>query len=401
MDHFDDGGLAALVCRHDIPLLFANVDTPREQQKYAIALLLRLFSLIPQKATVGVLYDVGCVLDRSLQLYDILPEDITTRIVWATSAMRAYAHQWSCQLVERLWSRLRKLIGICRGSLASTIADELKIDLGAWIRRRLGTKLEEHLQEARKAFGTCKMQIAELREQWQLQKEAQLSVRAHAPARLRKDLDALLRLQTDIDKLEKSLEHAHAEFSETTSADSIKSVEFMEESYDKMRDHVESLYASLNVQDIFPELKNLELKFVRQLLLLRNLKINIRKRAIGNLFEWDRLNQATGGRHQALGIKMHQHIRHTISKRTPALETAVKRFNRYCAELAAMHRPEWNIPLPEPLPAKLGDLRNDPGLLEDVWISPSNVEIPPWLNDPSVREGIRGMLRQDRCLEDQ
>ncbi|TFK17153.1 hypothetical protein FA15DRAFT_761178 [Coprinopsis marcescibilis] len=429
MEHFDDGGLAALVCRHDIPLFFANIDTPGEQQKYAIALLVRLFSLIPRNATVGVLYDVGCVLDRSLQLYDILPEDIMRRVVWATSAMHAYAHQWSCQLVynprfitgfgltdgegvERLWSRLRKLIGICRGSLrgkriwiidrqASTIADELKVDLGAWIRRRLGTKLEEHLQESRKAFETCEMQICELREQWRLQKEAQLSVRAHAPVRLRKELDALLRLQTDVEKLEKSLEHARAEFSDTTSADSIKNVEFMEESYDKMRDHVESLYASLNIQDIFPELKNLELKFVRQLLLLRDLKINIRKRAIGNLFEWDRLNQATGGRHQALGTKIHQQIRHTISKRTPALETAVKRFNRYCAELASMYQPEWNIPLPEPLPAKLGDLRNDPGLLEDVWISPSDVEIPPWLNDCSVREGIRGMLRQDRCLEEQ
>ena len=68
MEHFDNGGLATLVCRHNIPLFFANVDTPGEQQKYAIALLVRLFSLVPREATVSVLYDVGCVLDRSLQL---------------------------------------------------------------------------------------------------------------------------------------------------------------------------------------------------------------------------------------------------------------------------------------------------------------------------------------------
>jgi hypothetical protein len=68
MDAFDDTGVMALVCRHDIPLFLANIDTPGEQQKYAIALLEQLFSLIPPQATVGCLYDVGCALDRSLCL---------------------------------------------------------------------------------------------------------------------------------------------------------------------------------------------------------------------------------------------------------------------------------------------------------------------------------------------
>jgi hypothetical protein len=68
MDHFDDTGLMALVCRHDIPLFFANIDTPGEQQKYAIALLEHLFELLPSQATVYLLYDVGCVIDRSIHL---------------------------------------------------------------------------------------------------------------------------------------------------------------------------------------------------------------------------------------------------------------------------------------------------------------------------------------------
>lgn len=68
MDHFDDTGLMALVCRHDIPLFLTNIDTPGEQQKYAVALLQHLFSLIPTTATVAAFYDVGCVLDRSLHL---------------------------------------------------------------------------------------------------------------------------------------------------------------------------------------------------------------------------------------------------------------------------------------------------------------------------------------------
>lgn len=67
-DRFDDTGLMALVCRHDIPLFFANIDTPGEQQKYAVALLEHFFTLIPINATVACLYDVGCVLDQSLCL---------------------------------------------------------------------------------------------------------------------------------------------------------------------------------------------------------------------------------------------------------------------------------------------------------------------------------------------
>lgn len=67
MDRYDDGGVMALVCRHDIPLFLANIDSPGEQQKYAVALIEHLFTLIPGTATVSILYDVGCVLDRSLQ----------------------------------------------------------------------------------------------------------------------------------------------------------------------------------------------------------------------------------------------------------------------------------------------------------------------------------------------
>ena len=64
---FDDMGLMALVCRHDIVLFLANVDTPGEQQKFGIALIEHLYSLLPSNATVVVYYDIGCVLDRSLR----------------------------------------------------------------------------------------------------------------------------------------------------------------------------------------------------------------------------------------------------------------------------------------------------------------------------------------------
>ena len=72
MERFDDTGLMFLVCRHDIPLFCANIDSPGEHQKYAIALLEHFFSLIPPHATVAPFYDIGCVLDRSLSLVSVL-----------------------------------------------------------------------------------------------------------------------------------------------------------------------------------------------------------------------------------------------------------------------------------------------------------------------------------------
>ena len=159
---FDDTGLFAMCCRHDVSLLIANIDTPGEQQKYPIALLEELFKHIPSTTTVTALYDVGCVLHRSCQKvylsrfdpmfsksytnliqYDILPPAILSRLTFATPAMHSYAHRWYCQVVyncqfqlgmglsdgksnERLWSQLRGLIGPSQSSgVSSTSLDIL------------------------------------------------------------------------------------------------------------------------------------------------------------------------------------------------------------------------------------------------------------------------------------
>ena len=115
MECFDDTGIMALICCHDIPLFFANIDTPSEQQKFSIALIEHLFAFLPPSATVVVLYDVRCILARSLEKvrqiialiltstdihkFDILHDDIVRRIRFATTAMHAYGYEWACQLI--------------------------------------------------------------------------------------------------------------------------------------------------------------------------------------------------------------------------------------------------------------------------------------------------------------
>lgn len=74
---FDDNGVFAIVCRHDIPLFLANVDTPGEQQKYVIALTETLMDHLPSQATLVELYDIGCLTHTSVEKVRILAPSST------------------------------------------------------------------------------------------------------------------------------------------------------------------------------------------------------------------------------------------------------------------------------------------------------------------------------------
>lgn len=80
--------------------------------------------------------------------------------------------------------------------------------------------------------------------------------------------------------------------------------------------------------------------------------------------------------------------------------TAIRKFNKYCSELLALHKPEYNVPIPSPLPTQLSILRDDSSLLSDVWVSPVIPKVPAWLESENVRKGIRAVLSLDRCLEE-
>ncbi|KAF9515410.1 hypothetical protein BS47DRAFT_1277771, partial [Hydnum rufescens UP504] len=100
---FDDTGLMALLCRHDIALYVANMRTAGEKQFYAFALVAALFKELPEWWTVGILYDIACQIHRSLLKWNFMPE-WHSRIVFGVSVFHAYGHQWTCQL----WYHPRK-----------------------------------------------------------------------------------------------------------------------------------------------------------------------------------------------------------------------------------------------------------------------------------------------------
>ncbi|KAJ6580419.1 hypothetical protein DFH09DRAFT_1076679 [Mycena vulgaris] len=371
-------GVFVMTCQHSQVLFLCNIDTPGEQQQYIVALMEEVNTLLPPQATIVQAYDVGCVTNHSLNLFPILTEGFREHVSFVINAMHSFGHQWVCQIVyspclcrglcltdvegvERFWSRIRKLIGITRNQwnsrriwmidqYAASVNEEGRDNLGRWIHR------QEHKNLVKKRMAATKV--------------------LHAPARLRRELDKVLALQTQIDTVEKSIADVKQSITgPEASADSITLLHSLEKTHDTLSTQAEALYASLNIHESFPELQNLPLEF-------------------------ENLDRAVGGRREALGAKLHQSMRKAISKRQPALLQSIGKFNAYGAALERLRPPGCKIPIPSPLSTQLNALRDDASLHEDVWITPAEGQIPRWLNDADVRDGICALHSADRCAEE-
>jgi hypothetical protein len=63
---FADTGLMSLTCRHDRVIFMVNLHDAGERQYNALALIQQLFLELPENWNVGILYDIGCQLHRSI-----------------------------------------------------------------------------------------------------------------------------------------------------------------------------------------------------------------------------------------------------------------------------------------------------------------------------------------------
>ena len=112
-------------------------------------------------------------------------------------------------------------------------------------------------------------------------------------------------LQANLDNSNRVLQLAQATIEKGNASPAIMDVlESLKRSHTRLMTKAEALYSSLNVHDQFPELKNISLDFVQILLMAQDLKINIRKRAVGTFFEWDKLDRAVGRKDKPLGASL-------------------------------------------------------------------------------------------------
>jgi hypothetical protein len=82
------------------------------------------------------------------------------------------------------------------------------------------------------------------------------------------------------------------------------------------------------------------------------------------------------------------------------LEKLIRRYNQYCESLKASYKPEYQIPLPQPLAENLYEVRDDSYLLEDVIIGPTPEPPARWFTESTIRLGVRALLKLDRCAEE-
>jgi hypothetical protein len=90
----------------------------------------------------------------------------------------------------------------------------------------------------------------------------------------------------------------------------------------------------------------------------------------------------------------------SIQKRRPALEKLIRRYNQYCESLKAIYKPEYQIPLPQPLAENLYEVCDDSYLLEGVIIGQTPEPPARWFTESTVCLGVRALLKLDRCVEE-
>ncbi|EGF97206.1 uncharacterized protein MELLADRAFT_87257 [Melampsora larici-populina 98AG31] len=66
-DRCDDTGLFAAACRHDVPLVMANIYQSGEKLYYPLSLMKHIMDDFPF-SRFGVLYDIGCHLDKHIRV---------------------------------------------------------------------------------------------------------------------------------------------------------------------------------------------------------------------------------------------------------------------------------------------------------------------------------------------
>ncbi|KAH9446820.1 hypothetical protein Pst134EA_028809 [Puccinia striiformis f. sp. tritici] len=159
----DNTGIMGSCCRHNSVVFLANIHGTGENRALPLAILKRFLAGVEEDRPVGVLYDLGCSLDKYIDLRKIWPES-RDRLRFGTSVFHAYVHEWPCQVkynpryqqgwglsdgesLERLWSSLAPLVSPLRyatrnnrlGALSHRCKyrnQQSTLKLAAWLRKK-------------------------------------------------------------------------------------------------------------------------------------------------------------------------------------------------------------------------------------------------------------------------
>jgi hypothetical protein len=123
--------------------------------------------------------------------------------------------------------------------------------------------------------------------------------------RLKQELSKVLGLQTQIDAVEQSIEETKKSVTgPNATPESLDLLRGLEATHETLSSQAQMLYSSLNIHEGIPELRGLPLAFVTLLMTMRNLKMEIRRRAINSFKELATLRRAVAGQREANGTHL-------------------------------------------------------------------------------------------------
>ncbi|KAG2123852.1 hypothetical protein DEU56DRAFT_917259 [Suillus clintonianus] len=367
----------ALVCRHDRVLWIANLTSAGKKQHYALALLDWLFKHIPTQMTIGLLYDIGCQLERSCRKWNFMDDSILSRITFAVAVFHAYGHQWACQIVyhprkregfglsdgkgcERLWSFLKPLIPSLRVSgfnqrlfVLNTQIHHSKLlqGFGHWLHRRW-IHCQSKKNDALDRLHALELDENALRVEWKAQVDHQMRP---TPRQSRNKAAEVI---TIILALEKTLQTQEA------------SIHELEMQLHGVRVPNIGEVTALGMED----------------------KVNLEKMK-KDTYLTVRLN--------ALAIKTRIHDR--LRQRKIELERLERSYRATVNAERKLHRraPRSAVP-PHIIPRNgIFQLDIDDDIWQDVGLDDDTLNPPAWLSNDMVRNGIRLQLEVDRCNEEE
>ncbi|POV99957.1 hypothetical protein PSTT_13447 [Puccinia striiformis] len=435
----DDTGLMGACCRHDAVIHLANIHGTGENRALALVLLERIIKTVEADRPIGVLYDLGCALDKFVQLRDIWPES-RSRLSFGTSVFHAYVHEWPCQVkynpryqkgwglsdgesLERLWSALSPLVSPLRyatrnnrlaslahrckyrnkqgvGNLVWLIVvtvGRLGLCLASWLRKKFDQALVRRdkemdvisrLVQVRNPNGDGQQgyTIEFFRLQWQDQVRVALD----------KDEDAIG--QTNLAMFYENEEVLNEVRDQIRTGPWPSSLLALNDIITTIREREEAqkkLAASMGKD--YEQLRGMRTTKVGMLTLLWKAKSDLFATAVDVRAERQPLISTDSG--NILGTRLKEKIMAAIQRRSKPVDRAIKLFNQRRREYFEKYDPR-RLRLPENQDMTLAEFQSidlDDPLWNDGHFYHARA---PWATDPLVRGGIRAVLLLDRVEEE-
>ncbi|KAI7940332.1 hypothetical protein MJO28_013984 [Puccinia striiformis f. sp. tritici] len=420
----DDTGIMGACCRHDAVIHLANIHGTGENRALPLAILERIIKTIEPHRPIGVLYDLGCALDKFIDLRCIWPES-RSRLSFGTSVFHAYVHEWSCQVkynpryqrgwglsdgesLERLWLSLSPLVSplryATRNNRLAALAHRCKfrnkqsiIKLASWLRKKFDQALVRRdtevdvisrLVQVRNPNGDGRQgyTVEFFRSQWQDQVRVALD----------KDEDTVG--QSNLAMFyenEEVLNEIRGEIIVGPWPSSLMELNNILTTI-KEREEAQHKLAAMLGKD-YEQLRGMRTTEVGMLTLLWKAKSDLFATAVDVRAERQPLISTDSG--NILGTRLKEKIMAAIQRRSKPVDRAIKLFNQQRREYLQKYNPS-RLRLPENKDMTLSEFQSmdlDDPLWNDGHFYHTRA---PWATDPLVRGGIRSVLLLDRVEEE-